>query len=51
MVSMFLKQWSFYAETMHHYGSRIITDFKTGEFKIPAGGIENCDLIGSRLTR
>ena len=29
--------------------NRISTDFKTGEFKIPAGGIENCDRIGSAL--
>ena len=29
--------------------NRISTDFKTGEFKIPAGGIENCDRIGAAL--
>ncbi len=29
--------------------NRIATDFKTGQFKIPAGGIENCDRIGSAL--
>ena len=28
---------------------RISVDFKTGQFKIPAGGIENCDRIGSQL--
>src|SRR6056300_318386 len=29
--------------------NRISTDFKTGLFLIPAGGIENCDHIGSQL--
>jgi len=29
--------------------NRISTDFKTGTFIIPAGGIENCDRIGSQL--
>ena len=29
--------------------NRISTDFKTGEFKIPAGGIENIDRVGSQL--
>ena len=29
--------------------NRISTDFKTGSFSIPAGGIENCDRIGSQL--
>ena len=29
--------------------NRISTDFKTGSFLIPAGGIENCDRIGSQL--
>jgi len=29
--------------------NRIRTDFKTGEFFIPAGGIENCDRVGSQL--
>ena len=29
--------------------NRISTDFKTGLFSIPAGGIENCDRIGSQL--
>jgi|TARA_R100001440_G_scaffold1895_4_gene5920 hypothetical protein len=29
--------------------SRISQDFKTGQFIIPAGGIEHCDKIGGRL--
>ncbi len=31
--------------------NRISTDFKTGQFKIPAGGIANCDRIGSALNQ
>ena len=29
--------------------NRISTDFKTGQFSIPAGGIENCDRVGGAL--
>ena len=29
--------------------NRVTTEFKTGEFKIPAGGIENTDRVGSQL--
>jgi hypothetical protein len=29
--------------------NRITTDFKKGDFIIPAGGIENCDRVGSQL--
>ena len=31
--------------------NRISTDFKTGDFKIPAGGIANCDRIGAALNQ
>ena len=40
-VVLLLKQCSLW--------NRISTDFKTGKFSIPAGGIENCDKIGSKL--
>jgi len=40
-VVLLLKQTSLW--------SRISHDFKTGQFVIPAGGIEHCDRIGARL--
>ena len=41
MVVLLLKQTSLW--------SRITHDFKTGQFVIPAGGIEHADRIGSQL--
>ena len=40
-VVLLLKQTSLW--------SRISNDFKTGRFTIPAGGIEHCDKIGTKL--
>jgi hypothetical protein len=41
VVVLLLKQYSLW--------SRISSDFKTGRFTIPAGGIEHCDRIGAQL--